>query len=147
MLSLPISSHLNESPLYELNLIAKECSIEPIWKLTNSPNQEGDFEAEIKFEKLVGFGKGRKKQDVKHDNLYKSQAKREAASQIISQIRSNPALKDKFNPKSSKLSSNPLIYQREISSLDQAAKSSTEERRKRKGYLKIPLKQNSSKIL
>jgi hypothetical protein len=86
-------SHMNDSPLYELNVIAKECFIEPIWVVSNLPNLgEGEFEAELKFEKLVAFGKGRKKQD----------AKREAAAAIIYQIRSNPQLKEKFNPKISK---------------------------------------------
>lgn len=91
-------SHMNDSPLYELNVIAKECFIEPVWNVTNSPNRDGDFEAELKFDKLTAHGKGRKKQD----------AKREAAANVILQIRSSPQLKEKYNPKQSAKGKAPL---------------------------------------
>lgn len=87
-------SHMNDSPLYELNVIAKECFIEPKWTLSPQPNQNGEFEVELRFEKLIAYGKGKKKQD----------AKRDAAVKIIHQIRSNQELSDRFNPKSKKQS-------------------------------------------
>jgi len=59
--------------LYELNVIAKECFIEPNWVISSQPNRDGEFEAELKFDKITAFGKGRRKQD----------AKREAAAKII----------------------------------------------------------------
>jgi len=88
------ANHMNDSPLYELNVIAKECFIEPKWTLTPQPDQNGEFEVELRFEKLLAYGKGKKKQD----------AKRDAAIKIIKQIRSSQELSERFNPKSKKLS-------------------------------------------
>jgi len=87
------ADHMNDSPLYELNVIAKECFIEPKWTLSPQPDQNGEFEVELRFDKLLAYGKGKKKQD----------AKRDAAIKIIKQIRSDSDLNQKFNPKSKKV--------------------------------------------
>lgn len=86
------ADHMNDSPLYELNVIAKECFIEPKWTLSPQPDQNGEFEVELRFDKLLAYGKGKKKQD----------AKRDAAIKIIKQIRSDSELNQRFNPKSKK---------------------------------------------
>lgn len=86
------ADHMNDSPLYELNVIAKECFIEPKWTLSPQPDQNGEFEVELRFDKLLAYGKGKKKQD----------AKRDAAVKIIQQIRADSELNQRFNPKSKK---------------------------------------------
>jgi len=83
---------MNDSALYELNLIAKECFIEPRWVMSPPGGPNGEFEAQVIFDKLVANGKGRKKLD----------AKRDAAFKIIQQIRGSKELKERYNPKSKK---------------------------------------------
>jgi len=86
------ASTVNDSALYELNLISKECFVEPRWQMSPPGGPSGDFEAEVVFDKLVAVGKGRKKLD----------AKREAAAKILQLIRENPELNEKYNPKINK---------------------------------------------
>jgi len=42
---------MNDSPLYELNVIAKECFIEPVWNVTSLPNGTFFFNFELKNSK------------------------------------------------------------------------------------------------
>lgn len=72
------NSLMNGSALYELNQIAKELFIEPKWSLSPAGGRNflykmsklidlianGQFEAEVVFDKLTAIGKGRKKDDV-----------------------------------------------------------------------------------
>lgn len=80
---------INDSALYELNLIAKECEIETIWEMSSAGGPNGDFKAFLKFDTLSATGEGRKKLE----------AKRDAAFKIIQMIRGDKELSEKYSSK------------------------------------------------
>jgi len=79
-------SLVNDSAIYELNLLSKEFLIEPSWKTSVSAGSSGEFVAEVNFDGIICSGFGKKKLE----------AKRDAALKVIEKIRNNRELSAKF---------------------------------------------------
>lgn len=82
--------HHHKSALYELNIISRRLSIEPIWSFPFEANEDGDFEVSLQFGDLLVQEKGKKKQEAKKEAAVKMLEKIKDAQKLDKPIAAQP---------------------------------------------------------